>query len=236
VREGFATSKDDIQIHYVESETYDSSLAPLLVVPGMMGIAEHHHKEINDMAPRRCIAFSHRGLGKSGPIHSGQGSFHQRASDIETIARHLSLDRYFLYAFSRGVPIAVHHSLENASAILGLILQDCEPTYGRPSQKWLEHFLSVKPLHIPEATARAYWQDAEKIDFSDRLGEITAPTLFIRGEQPGSLLSREGAEVLEEKMAFAKVVSLPHSAHELAESDFSLFSSLLKNFLNQYKG
>jgi pimeloyl-ACP methyl ester carboxylesterase len=169
MKEAFAIAHDGVQVHFVDNEGGDSKRIPLIIVPGMLGIAEHHEIELQELSPRRVIAISHRGLGKSGPISVGQGSFQQRVSDVEAVVRHLELKEYFLYAFSRGVALAVAHALKHKNSIKGMILHDCEPIYVAPSEKWYQQMLSLQKSHVFPSTLEAYWQDAHRVELMESM-------------------------------------------------------------------
>ena len=233
LREGFATSKESLKIHFLDNEGDDPRAIPFVIVPGMMGLADFHGEELRSLRPRRAVAFTHRGLGKSDPICVGQGSFSQRTSDIRTAVRDIGLRRYFLYGFSRGVAMAVAHALEYPSEIAGLILHDCTPVYAKISEKWRDALISANRPHIPAETVTAYWQDSEAVDLSARLTEISCRTLILRGEKEGSLLPSEQACALQELLPRSEISTLPNTAHELADEDRIRFIDTLNAFMRK---
>jgi pimeloyl-ACP methyl ester carboxylesterase len=232
MKDSFARAKDGVNIHYLESGDSNPSLAPLVFVPGMMGIAEHLAEEMEGLQPRRTIALTHRGLGKNQKIQPGSGSFAHRCSDIEAVVKHLDLPKYFLYGFSRGVPMAVAHALEHPMRVAGLILHDCEPSYLKVSEKWRDMLIAANRPHIPAETVTAYWQDSEAIDLNPRLPEIRCPTLIFRGEKEGSLLPLEQATKMQKALGSAEIVNLPNSAHELATGDRDIFLNAIRRFIS----
>jgi pimeloyl-ACP methyl ester carboxylesterase len=231
MKESYAKSKDNVLIHFLDNEGSDSSLPPLVVVPGMMGLAGFHERELQELLPRRVIAITHRGLGKSQVIEPGQGSFAARTSDIATVVEHLDLEKYFLYGFSRGVSLVVAHSLKSPQRVLGLILHDCEPTYPKISEKWRDMLIAANRPHIPAKTVEAYCKDSELVDLNSRLNELPCPTLILRGEKEGSLLPEAKAKEMKEFLQNSEIMSLPNSAHELADLDHALFVRSLEQFM-----
>lgn len=230
MKESFAVTADNLKIHVLESEAFDSNLIPLVIVPGMMGIAEHYLRQLQDFSPRRVITFSHRGLGKSEIIRPGLGSFQQRCSDIDSVCSHLGLTRYILYGFSRGVPMIVAQTMAHPERVRGLVLHDCEPVYFKPPEKWRDAVIAAKQSHIPQETVIAYWQDAEMVNLMDQLPKIFCPTLLLRGEKEGSLLPLQRAQTMMGLIKSGKMNSLPHSAHELADEDRNLFIKTMQDF------
>jgi pimeloyl-ACP methyl ester carboxylesterase len=233
MKEDFARSRDGLDIHFLENEGADSNLIPLVIVPGMMGLAGFHEREMKKLLPRRVITITHRGLGKNQPIHPGQGSFAQRATDIAAVTDYLGLKKYFLYGFSRGVSLALAHTLRHPRNVAGLIFHDCEPTYPKISEKWRDNLISANRPHMPAQTVTAYWQDSEAIDLTSRLVETTCPILILRGEKEGSLLPFEKANAMKQLLASVQLSSLPNSAHELADTDQELFVSSISRFMSE---
>lgn len=228
--ENFAMTSDGISIHYIDNLGSDSTLTPLVIVPGMMGIAEHHQAEISGLSPRRVIAITHRGLGKSGKVSKGQCSFGQRVTDIEAVISKLGISQYILYGFSRGVPLVVDYAIKNQNAVKALILHDCEPIYVRPSEKWYKHLASLNKAHMPTETIEAYWQDGANVDLTSEMSKFRCPILAIRGALEGSLLSLEKAEKLLSQCQNGRIAVLENSAHEVSNGDKEAFIKHLSEF------
>lgn len=233
VTDNFVTTRDGISIHYTDNLGSDATLVPLVIVPGMMGIAEHHQNEIRELLPRRVIAITHRGLGKSGKVLPGQCSFEQRAMDIEAVISKLGISQYILYGFSRGVALAVKHASKNLGSVKAMILHDCEPVYLRPSEKWCNHLKNLNRPHMPAETIEAYWQDGTNVDLTSELSKFSCPVLVIRGALEGSLLPPEKAEKLLSQVPSGQMAVLENSSHEVSSSDKDRFVTILKEFCRQ---
>lgn len=228
MKEGFALNLDGVHIHYIDNEIH-SDLLPLFIVPGMMGVAEHHELELKNL-PRRVIAMSHRGLGQSQKISAGQGGFESRVGDIAAVVDHLELTNYLLQGYSRGVSLAVEHTLRHPRNVRGLILHDCPPRYVRPSESWRDRLLALQKPWMPSETVTAYWQDAEDVDLTPRLREIGCPTLLLRGALEGTMLSPEHADSLASMLPNGRVRVLAQSAHEIGPEDLGAYLSILRDF------
>ncbi|WP_413288258.1 alpha/beta fold hydrolase [Bdellovibrio sp. HCB337] len=231
MKDQFAIASDGTQIHYLDNEGSDSAI-PLIIMPGMLGIAEHHQTEVAGLAPRRVIALSNRGLGKSGKVSPGMCSFEQRASDINAVVNALGLKEYVLYGFSRGVPLVVQHALQNPKAVKALVLHDCEPIYIRPSEKWRDHFSGLQKPHFSKETIEAYWADAANVDLTENLAALHLPVLLIRGALEGSLLPLEKAQALLSKLNQGQIQALENSSHEVSAEDRTNYLDLMRTFCN----
>lgn len=229
----FAASSDGISIHYLDNGGSDPSLVPLLIVPGMMGIADHHEPELSSLAPRRVVALTHRGLGKSGSVKVGQCSFEQRALDVDAVVKDLGLKEYILYGFSRGVPLAVQHASLSPSAVKALIIHDCDPVYMRGSERWYNHLVSLQKPYMPAATVEAYWKDSDEVNLCARLNDFTFPVLLIRGALNGSLMSADTAESLLSRLQKGQIKVLANSAHEVADIDRDAYLAAIKAFCDE---
>lgn len=51
------------------------------------------------LTPRGVISYSHRGLGKSGPLKIGQGSFPSRSLDVAAVAEGFRSPSWRQFAF-----------------------------------------------------------------------------------------------------------------------------------------
>jgi hypothetical protein len=69
MKESFAKSRDGLDIHFLETKGADPALIPLVIVPGMMGLASFHEEEMKKLRPRRVVSITHRGLGKTQPTN-----------------------------------------------------------------------------------------------------------------------------------------------------------------------
>lgn len=234
MREGFALNLDGTRIHFIDNGFHADAL-PLFIVPGMMGVAEHHQLELEHM-PRRVIAMSHRGLGRNAKISSGQGGFEARVGDIAAVVGHLELEDYLLYGFSRGVPMAAEHAIRYPRNVRGLILHDCVPRYARPSESWRDRLQAMQSPWMPAETVHAYWHDAEDVDLSSRLHEILCPTLLLRGALEGTMLPSAEAERLCESLPQGKIQVLAQSGHEIGAEDVGAYISILRDFCQALDG
>ena len=62
-----------VRLHYLETGTASCSL-PLVFLPGTFGYAEDYIDEMSALAPRRCMAVSLRGRGRSDTPAVGYSS------------------------------------------------------------------------------------------------------------------------------------------------------------------
>lgn len=115
----FVRTVDGLEIHTLSSDSWDDQ-TPLIFVPGMMGIADFYEREMTEFSPRRILALSHRGCGKSEIPPIGKADFRSRVNDIAAVASGFALHNYFLCGFSRGVSLAVQHAIDYPGAVRGL--------------------------------------------------------------------------------------------------------------------
>lgn len=231
MNEGFAETPDRARIQYLSSSSWDASLAPLFCVPGMLGHAELYRDEIASLAPRRVIAVSNRGLGKSTLPAGAPASFSARCLDIATIVGVLKLPKYLLMGFSRGVPIAVQHALQNPREVVGLVLVDCPPIYTRMSDAWLAQVLRTHKGVCEEETLKRLQVDSSDVDLGSRMDELSCPILFFRGALKGALLSEAQLGQMLQVSRGDRARVLPTSAHEISNTDYDLFIGELKTFM-----
>lgn len=75
-------------------------------MPGLSEPAGEYTELMGRLLPRRCVAISPRGRGRSDAPASGY-TLDDHAGDVLAVARQATLPRCVLVAFSRGVPYAI---------------------------------------------------------------------------------------------------------------------------------
>ncbi len=230
--EDTCTTSDGVHLEMLASKDLTSGI-PVILVPGMIGTASMFAERIEMIQPRPGIAFSHRGCGKSSSPAVGHYDFSSRCLDIKAVAEHYKLKEYFLYGFSRGVPLAVQHALDHPGRIKGLILDDAEPVYPQLTRNWVQRMIAAQFLWAHPFALERIQQESVECDLFDRLPEISAPVLIIRGEQEGSLLSKAAALRMKARLPKAEIIHLPNSGHGASVEDFPDFRDATVNFLNR---
>lgn len=122
-----------VRLHYIESNPdTPPTLSPLVYIHGAYGMAEKFLPEMEALSPRRCIAISLRGRGKSDAPETGY-SFDHHISDIKALVNHLGLGHFCLMGWSVGVGVEQStgnsktlHSEFGACCFLGLSLDSSE--------------------------------------------------------------------------------------------------------------
>jgi pimeloyl-ACP methyl ester carboxylesterase len=225
-------TSDGVHLEMLRSKSFYGGI-PLLLVPGMIGTASMFAERIEMIQPRPGIAFSHRGCGKSSSPSEGHYDFASRCLDITAVVEHYKLQEYVLYAFSRGVPMAIQHALDNPSRVKGLILDDAEPVYPELSRQWVQRMIAAQFLWAHPFAMERIQKESVECDLFDRLPEIQAPVLIFRGAQEGSLLSKASALKMKVRFPKAELVELPNSGHGASPEDIPDFRDAIVEFLNR---
>ena len=146
---------------------------------------------------------------------------------------HYKLQEYFLYGFSRGVPMAVQHALDNPGRVKGLILDNAEPIYPELTRDWVQRMIAAQFLWAHPFALERIQKESVEFDLFDRLPEIQVPVLIFRGELDGSLLSKAAALKMKARLPKAELVQLPNSGHGASVEDFPDFRDAIVEFLNR---
>jgi pimeloyl-ACP methyl ester carboxylesterase len=223
---------DGVHLEMLRSKSFEGGI-PMLLVPGMIGTASMFAERIEMIQPRPGITFSHRGCGKSSSPSEGHYDFVSRCLDITAVVEHYKLQQYVLYAFSRGVPMAVQHALDNPGRVKGLILDDAEPVYPQLSRQWVQRMIDAQFLWAHPFALERIQKESVECDLFDRLPEIQVPVLIFRGEQEGSLLSKAAALKMKARFPKAELVHLPNSGHGASPEDIPEFRDAIVEFLNR---
>ncbi len=221
-----------IRLHYLESEAAPGALlAPLVYVPGMLSSADEFADEMDHFAPRRCLAISLRGRGKSAAPPAGY-AFADHVSDLAAVIARAGLDRCCLMAFSVGVAYALGYACAHPERIGGLVLMDYPARYPHFTQDWAERAVARSSAHrVEERVVRALQRESEEIALWERLGALTCPALILRGGLPDSLLTAEQAQMYRRFLPSAEQVLFEDAGHALWAPDYQRFLWTIDRFL-----
>jgi len=137
---------------------------PVLFLHGGPGAgAGAVHRRFFDPAFWRVIIFDQRGAGRSRPLGSlVANTTPDLVEDIESLRRHLGLERWLLFGGSWGSTLALAYAQAHPDRVIGLVLRGV--FLGRPSEvDWFLHGLSAV---FPDAHANfiQFLPEAERVD------------------------------------------------------------------------
>lgn len=205
----------------------------MVFIPGMLGSADDYRTEIDRLFPRRCVALSLRGRGKSdAPFHGY--SFEDHVSDVEAVLEAAGLEQFSLMGFSTGVTFALGYAVRHPFHLAGLVIGDYPARYPAYSAQWAERareYLPVARHHV----ARAIHAEAREVQLWNELPVLQCPVLILRGGQEGgaerSLLPLELADEYLRRLPNARIRVLEKSGHAFWEPDVEPFFGILNEFL-----
>ncbi len=137
---------------------------PVLFLHGGPGAgAGAVHRRFFDPAFWRVVIFDQRGAGRSRPFGSlVANTTPDLVEDIESLRRHLGLERWLLFGGSWGSTLALAYAQAHPDRVIGLVLRGV--FLGRPSEvDWFLHGLSAV---FPDAHANfiQFLPEAERVD------------------------------------------------------------------------
>ena len=230
VRDGWVDNKG-VRLHYLDTgPAVVHGLVPILFVPGALGSAERYVREMESLYPRRCLAMSLRGRGKSDAPEKGY-TFEVQVTDIESLVNHTGLSQFCIMGYSVGASHAIEYAARNPHLIRGLILGDYKARYPPIRADWVEEALSF-PGANPQAI-RGLQRESQEVILWNRLKKIQCPALVIKGGQPGSLLPPEAAELYVKHLKDVIIVRFEDSNHELSKPNYERYIGTIKDFLQQ---
>lgn len=221
-----------IHLHYLDTQrTWDPARIPMVFVPGLLGTADDYQSEVTHLFPRRCVALSLRGRGKSDAPERGY-SLEDHVSDIETVLASAGLNRFCLMGYSTGVAYALGYAVKHPSHLAGLVIGDYPARYPAYGAQWVERVrghLPAERYHV----AQAIHAEGREVLLWDSLPVLRCPVLILRGGQEGSLLPSELADEYLKRLLDARVNVLEKSGHALWEPDVEPFLTMLDVFLTE---
>ncbi|RMG52945.1 MAG: alpha/beta hydrolase [Acidobacteria bacterium] len=200
-----------------------------------------------------------RGCGQSDKPETGY-TVTEMAGDLRAFAEALHLARFHLVGHSLGGAIALLTCLENPRPVKTLTLVDPVPADGLelpeelfPLMQEMRRNRDVmrEGLHsfLPSAPTDGYFEQLvddclqchaacfsdlprglAALDFSDRLGELTVPTLIVWGEQD-PVIPLNALKRMQERMAHSRLEIFPGVGHAPPVEQPEVFSRLLMRFV-----
>lgn len=224
-------------IHFYDSNPNTNNLKlPFVMIPGLSESAEDYIPVMEMLFPRRCIAISLRGRGKSDAPQIGY-TLEDHISDIESVIKHLEINEFILMGFSRGVSYALGYALTNLSSIKGLVLGDYPAYHSQLPTGWVEYFSSLPPWRgkslserIKTHTLYGLQKESKQILFWDKLSSISCPTLVIRGGKVDAVLSKDDGVKYLEKIQNSNLVVFEESNHNIFKPNLKKFVDTIQEF------
>ncbi|WP_270168619.1 alpha/beta fold hydrolase [Paenibacillus sp. SYP-B4298] len=229
------SKNNEVNIHYLDSiNDSDSTLVPLLICPGLSEVAEEYEDFIKYMLPRRCVVLSFRGRGKSDTPNFGY-DLKDHISDVESVVKDAKLDRFNLFAYSRGVSYALGYTRKYPEQIERLIIQDYPSEHKAMPNHWPQDYIdnyivpfnrsgNIRALAV-QGIQRESTQEAIRIKY-------TKPVLVMHGLQEGSLLSNEGLEQYKGQYSNIRIEGFSESGHDIRSKEKTKLYEIIKAFLD----
>lgn len=232
-----------VSIHYIESyidiaaEIADET--PLVIIPGFTESAEDYIEIIRAFEDRKCIAISLRGRGKSDAPDSGY-TLEDHVSDIQAVIEQLELDAFYMLGYSRGVSYMIEYALGNLPKIKGMIIGDYPGMHTRLVERWVEMFIKLPPWRgksalerMPRHAIESIQRESVEKSFYEALKVVKVPVLLLKGDQSGSLLSKEATASYFESLEDVRLSVFEGCAHDLFKPDEAHFIRVVKAFVDQ---
>lgn len=231
IRDAWAV-REGVRIHYLDSgEQEESGRIPLMYIPGSLESADGFRSEMEKLAPRRTLAVSWRGAGKSDAPETGY-SLEDQVADAEAVMEEALEGRFCLMAYSMGVPRAIELAARHPRRVAGLILIDYPARYPALSETWAERVLASS-RKIPERVVRAMQRESREVLLWDRLRDIRRPVLVLRGGGEGSLLKEADAAIFRERLPRVDIAVMPKAGHDVWNPDYDRFFRTVVSFLEE---
>jgi poly(3-hydroxyoctanoate) depolymerase len=207
-----------------KSQSSSTQYLPIAYLPGAGGNWASWEPIASLLAQRRePLLFDYPGLGDSAR-ETGIRSL----SDLALGILEVLPERCDLVALSMGSALAIRLALDHPERIRRLVL--VSPCGGIQVERfgaldWRESFREQRP-HAPT------WFLDDTADFSDRLGEILAPTLIVVGDEDLIAPAAAGRFLLS-RLPGAKLEIIPGADHDLEIEHGALLASLIEAHLRR---
>lgn len=219
VQSGFATN-GAVRLHYLEAGTEGP---PVLIAPGLSDGAEDYLPVMSALTPRRAVAMSFRGRGRSDTPDGGYDLEHHIA-DIDAVVEDRGLRGMTLFAHSRAVPYAIGYAAGAPTGrVANLILGDNIPVHRSFDPEWIDSFAAGvwRGRRVDEQVDRALLvhlqRESRHVDLFHTLAGLSVPrTVILAGTHPPDRLAQVSDLY---RRAGTEVSILAHSGHDLTAPD-----------------
>lgn len=197
---------------------------PVAYLPGASGHSTVWEPIANVLAHRReAYLFAYPGLGDA----PDDEAIHSLPDLVRWVASELP-ERCDVVSLSMGSTIALRLALEYPERIRRLVL--VTPCGGFDAERfgaldWRDAFVAARPF-APR------WFVTDKSDYSDQLGQITAPTLVVLGEDDRIAPPAIG-QFLSRHLPNARLEVVSDATHDLEEEHPAFLASLIEAHLRR---
>lgn len=209
-----------------------SGLTPILFVPGFLRPAEIYSKDLIQLAPRRCVALSIRGRGRSDKPKTGY-SYHDQLTDVGTVVDNLGLNRLFIEGYSTGAVFALGYAVSNPSKVAGVIVGDYPARYPKIPESWVQDALSTSEEEIDANVVASLQRDSNEVTLWDQLKVLECPVLILRGRAENGFLTDERIELYKRSLRNMEVVDF-ESGHDLWDREHEKCLNSIKAFADRF--
>jgi pimeloyl-ACP methyl ester carboxylesterase len=232
------TDNAGVRIHALDNEVDDTTLPPVVVVPGMGESAEEYAWLLDALGNRRVLIVDVRGRGQSDAPEQGY-RWEDHYGDLAAMVAARALDRPILVAFSRGSSYALGYALSNPNGVRGLAIGDYWARHvGLPAEfgeRQLAVVLRGVPMseRMPAHAVHGVARESREVPLWDRVQELECPVLVIRGGRRGVIVSDEGAAQWEAALPSVEFAMLADAGHDLWSRDRDAYLAVLRPFLER---
>ncbi|HVZ00603.1 MAG TPA: prolyl aminopeptidase [Dongiaceae bacterium] len=115
---------DDIHTMYFEQSGNPGGVPVVFLHGGPGGGAAPHHRRLFDPKHYRIVIFDQRGAGRSKPLGEIRSNTTPLLiADIETLRRHLGIERWFVFGGSWGSTLAIAYAEHHPDRVRGMALR-----------------------------------------------------------------------------------------------------------------
>jgi len=228
----------DIRIHYLDNTGPSKEVTPLVIIPGIAETGEEYEDLIQALLPRRALVVTMRGRGQSDTPESGFTLDHH-VSDIEVVVNRITIDKFAIFGYGRGVAYALGYAISHLDRISGLIIGDYPAMQKDLPEGWSDFFLKSTNRRVLESmsleTLKGLEKDSTDVNFLKHLKGIDCPVLILQGSEENVGLTEEGAKDYLRAMPDARVRIINSEKPGSTNPKSAEFADTLKKFFQETK-
>lgn len=220
-------------IHYLDCNA-EGSLVPLLICPGLSETAEEYADLMAYLLPRRSVALSFRGRGRSGTPETGYG-LEGHIADIASVVKAAGLNRFHLFGHSRGASYALGYAERYPSHVVSITVEDYPPMHKQMPTGWDDAYIHQylipfsRQKNIRPEAVRGIGRESQQYEFNYRTDKRL---LVLRGMHQDSLLDGDAVQAYYRMNPNAIVMEFLASGHDIRSTEKDRMYREISSFLS----
>lgn len=218
-----------IKIHFLELNRQVGGI-PLILIPGATNSAEQIEEDLKGQLASYHIIVSLRGRGQSDSPDTGY-QLDDHASDVHAVARHLGLDKYYLFGYSVGSTVGIRVAVQAPEKALGLIMGDFPPYFPSFDKSWADRVARDRDCKVSRKALTGLAHEGKYVEAGQDLQGLTCRLLLIKGGKQGTAFNSKHLPIFGKIAPTCQVLIFEDSGHDIFRPQLTSLIRAINEFM-----